>query len=80
MKSRGIYLRRQTGNNLYIQRANVEAFTHASILDLASDLTNLDGKFEGKKGILPQQKFSVLKNIVLFQNLFRNYFNWKKKS
>lgn len=72
-------MRRKPSNNLYIQRANVEAFSYASILDLTSDLTNLDGKFEGKKGILPQQRFSVLKNIVLLQNLFRNYFKWKKK-
>lgn len=57
----------------------MEVFSYASILDLTSDLTIVDEKFEGKKGILPHQKFSVLKTTVLFQNLFRNYFNWEKK-
>lgn len=41
----------------------MEAFLYTSILVLTSDPTNSDGKFKGKKGIFPQQKFSVLKNV-----------------
>lgn len=37
------------------------------------DLTIFNEKFGGKKEI--QQTFSVIKNIVLLQNLFRNYFS-----